>query len=127
MKLNIVRIVLIIIILFITSTIFSFSNQDSEESSSVSGKVAKFVVDVVYKDISDEERGKLVESYQHPIRKLAHFSIYTALGISVSLLMCTYKIEDMKKIVITLLYGALYAASDEIHQLFIPGRSRTGK
>ena len=90
---TITRIILIIIIIFISGTIFSFSSQDSEKSSGVSGKIT------------------------------AHFSIYAALGLSVISLTFTYDIKNKKRILITLISGVLYAISDEIHQTFIPGRS----
>ena len=37
-------------------------------------------------------------------------------------LMSTYKIEQIKRISISLLTGVLYAISDEVHQSFVPGR-----
>ena len=122
---NIIRAVLIVIILIITTTIFGFSSQNAEQSSSVSGKVAEYIIDKQpkYKNISKIEKKKLVEKYQHPIRKMAHFTIYTVLGMAIVGLTCTYKISNKKRIIITLIAGALYAASDEIHQTFIEGRS----
>ncbi len=122
---TIIRILLIIIIVFITSTIFSFSSQDAEESSGTSGKVAEKLIELQprYKNITEKEKEELIEKYQHPIRKFAHFSIYTLLGISITGLTCTYEIDNKKRIAISLIAGALYAMSDEIHQTFIPGRS----
>ena len=121
----IVRVILIIIILIITLTIFSFSNQDAEESSSVSSKVAEILIKLQpkYKNITDSEKEELIEKYQTPVRKFAHFSIYTVLGMSIVGLTCTYEISNRKRELITIIAGALYAMSDEIHQTFIEGRS----
>ena len=121
----IVRLILIIIILMITSTIFSFSNQDAKESSGVSSRVAEILIKLQpkYKNITDSEKAELIEKYQTPVRKFAHFSIYTILGMSIVGLTCTYKISNRKREVITIVAGALYAISDEIHQTFIEGRS----
>lgn len=124
-SLNIIRTILIIIIIFISSTIFGFSNQNSEESSGVSSRVAEILIKIQpkYKNISDTEREELIEKYQAPVRKFAHFSIYTILGMSIAGLTCTYGINNKKRAIITIIAGALYAMSDEIHQTFIPGRS----
>ena len=37
-------------------------------------------------------------------------------------LVSTYKIKNKKQICISLIIGILYATSDEIHQIFTPGR-----
>ena len=121
----IVRFILIVIILMITSTIFSFSNQDAEKSSGTSSRVAEILIKLQpkYKNITDSEKKELIEKYQTPVRKFAHFSIYTILGMSIVGLTCTYEISNRKREVITIIAGALYAMSDEIHQTFIQGRS----
>ncbi len=122
---TIIRIILIIIIIFISGTIFSFSSQDSEKSSGVSGKIAEGIINTIpkYKNITRNEKDELIEKFQKPIRKTAHFSIYAALGLSIISLTFTYDIKNKKRILITLISGVLYAISDEIHQTFIPGRS----
>lgn len=39
------------------------------------------------------------------------------------MLLCyTYKIENIKRVAISMITGILYATSDEIHQAFTPGR-----
>ncbi len=121
----VIRIILIIIILFITSIIFSFSNQNATESSGISAKVAEKLIEIQpkYKNITAEEKAELVKAYQKPVRKGAHFSIYTVLSISIASLTCTFKTENRKRMIITLIAGFLYAVSDEIHQTFIEGRS----
>lgn len=58
-----------------------------------------------------------------PIRKLAHFTIYMILGIAVMNYMNTYKMDNKRRIILTIIVGMLYATSDEIHQFFVPGRS----
>ena len=92
--LNIIRIILITIIAFISITIFSFSNQDAEESSSISGEVARILIEMQpkYKNITEEEKQELISEYQKPVRKFAHFSIYTLLGMSIAGLTCTYNL-----------------------------------
>lgn len=61
------------------------------------------------------------------IRKNAHFFAYFILGILyVNALKASFKDfeeKDWKLISISLFLSILYAISDEVHQLFIPGRS----
>ena len=122
---EVVRIISLIIIIMIFFTIFGFSNQDSNQSGSTSAKVAKILIELQpkYKNITDEEKENLIEHYQPFVRKSAHFSIYTVLGISLTTFFCTYNLSNKKRIIFAILIGFLYAASDEIHQTFIPGRS----
>ena len=52
---------------------------------------------------------------------MAHFTIYLVLGILVFLMLKEYNIKDT--IIVSLLICIIYALTDEIHQLFIVGRS----
>ena len=123
--LNTIRVILITIIILICNIIFGFSNQDGTQSKGVSGKVARILIEIQprYKEIDEIKKEELIEKYQKFVRKGAHFSIYTVLGMSITGLMCTYKLTNKKRIYISLIFGIVYACSDEIHQIFIEGRS----
>ena len=54
---------------------------------------------------------------------MAHFSIYTLVGIWIMSFISTYNITILKKLFFSIGVGLIYAISDEIHQGFIPGRS----
>ena len=56
------------------------------------------------------------------MRKLAHFSIYTALGFCASFTVGKRKLITPQSLGV-IVFGFLYAVSDEFHQHFIPGRS----
>ena len=114
-----------IILLTTFFVIFGFSNQDGQTSGGTSRKVARKIVEIFpdTNNKSEQEKENIVENMQPVIRKLAHFSIYTLAGISMMTFMETYSISTRKKVIISLIVGALYATSDEIHQLFIPGRT----
>ena len=56
------------------------------------------------------------------IRKIAHFAIYTSLGIFSFAFISTFKIKEKMQVIITTLWGIIYASSDEIHQMFSFGR-----
>jgi VanZ family protein len=106
-------------------SIFNFSNQDGKASSGLSKKVARKIVDVFpyTKNLSEKTKNKIVEKTQPIIRKGAHLSIYTLVGIFIMSFISTYKIHLKYKFLISILVGLVYASSDEIHQSFIPGRT----
>ena len=106
-------------------SIFNFSNQDGKASSGLSKKVARKIVDVFpyTKNLSEKTKNKIVENTQPIIRKGAHLSIYTLVGIFIMSFISTYKIHLKYKFLISILVGLVYASSDEIHQSFIPGRT----
>lgn len=100
-------------------TIFMFSAQDAEESSRMSMGIGDVVGQVFveeYEDWSEQQRLSFVDMIELPIRKGAHALEYTLLAF---LLMGA---SDGRKGIAALI-GVLYAASDEFHQLFVPGRS----
>ena len=105
--------------------VFCVSNQNSEKSSGMSAGVIKTVVQVLpsVKTMDSIAVDDLIASLQHFVRKMAHFSIYAIGGIIAFLWLNTFDISLQKKIVFAILVCAAYAVSDEIHQLFIPGRS----
>lgn len=124
MKKNFLRIVLCILLLGTFYIIFGFSSQDSEESGKLSSNITKFILKQVnHNEIEIEDRQEILERTESVIRKIAHFSIYTLVGLLLMALMSTYDIKENKRIMISLCIGILYATSDEIHQLFIPGRA----
>lgn len=125
MKKNILRVILIVLLIGTFFKIFSFSSQDGEESSSVSQKVTVEVTKNVKKiqELEKDKKEEVLSKIEKIIRKLAHFSIYTLVGILMMALMSTYDLEQRKRIITSLIVGIIYASSDEIHQLFVPGRS----
>lgn len=125
MKINILRTILIILLLSTFNIIFGFSSQDSKESGSLSEKITLFVADKIpsIKEKTGQEKESIINRMEKIIRKLAHFSIYTIVGLLLMGLASTFNLNDGKKIIISLVIGIIYATSDEIHQSFVPGRS----
>ncbi|MBQ9659585.1 MAG: VanZ family protein [Clostridia bacterium] len=129
MKRHLLRIFFILMLLATFVAIFNFSNQDGKTSSGVSKKVARKIIDIFpyTKNLSEATKVKMVEKSQPIIRKLAHFSIYTLVGISIMAFISTYNRILLKKFIISLSVGLVYAISDEIHQSFVPGRGPSVK
>lgn len=57
------------------------------------------------------------------VRKLAHVVAYAVLGVLLVWALAARRRVTAKLIVYTVAITCLYAISDELHQLFIPGRS----
>lgn len=123
MNINIIRGILIILLAGTFYLIFGFSSQDSTESTGVSMRVSEGIVNITRGKESAETKYQLAKSIEPIIRKLAHFSIYTVVGFLVMSLLSTYDLELKIRSRVSLLIGFLYACSDEIHQLFVNGRS----
>lgn len=121
---NVKQIILLILIIINCLVIFSFSSQQGDESSGTSEKVVEYVIKKVYGDenLSEQQILEIKENITTPIRKLAHFSIYTCLGALIYMYINTYEIKKYK-FLISWGLGILYACTDELHQKFVPGRS----
>ena len=124
MKKNIYRGIIIICLLMLFTSIFAFSNQNKEKSAGLSRKVTYAITDNIksIQKMEKQQKENLLDKIEHFIRKMAHFTLYTLVGILTMLLMDTYNLKKSKKIGISFFIGVLYAISDEIHQSFVPGR-----
>ncbi len=126
-KFNIFFKVLFFLISFaICAFIFCMSAQTATKSSEVSGglifKLSEILIsDFKYKDLISQQA--IVESLQFIIRKSAHFLIYAALGLNLCGFVSTFKVGFRKLFFIPFFACVLYAISDEVHQLYVMGRS----
>ena len=118
------RIIFLIFLICTFGIIFIFSNQNGTESSKVS---QGFIYNILKFFINDANKVEYATILVEPIvRKIAHFSLYTLVGVwSISLLE-TYNLKEQNKIISSTIIGFLYACSDEIHQSFIGKRSASG-
>lgn len=125
MKKNILRIILILLLLGTFYIIFGFSSQDGEKSGSLSRRITEKIATLIpqIQEKSKLEKENIMNTMESIIRKMAHFSIYTVVGLLLMALVSTYNIKEKNRLIITLTTGIIYASSDEIHQSFVPGRS----
>lgn len=121
-------------IIFLTMTliwlglIFSFSAKPANESSKESAKVGRLVCSIFvpgFNEMPEDQKLDLAEAIDYPVRKAAHGTEYAILGmLLVGTLYGIVIINDVNRYSIpSFVFGVLYAASDEFHQLFVPGRS----
>jgi len=105
-------------------TIFNFSSDNSSKSSRKSDLViVKFAEVSKGRKLSRIEKQHYINKYVKIVRKGAHFTIYMLLGLFWLSLVKEFRVLDIKSIVFVALVCLLYAISDEVHQLFVSGRS----
>lgn len=101
--------------------IFYLSHQPASESNSLSTGITERVVAIIERVTSDIDFD--VSNFNHIVRKNAHFFAYLILGVLVSNALKSNGLKGSRRFLIALAFCILYAISDEIHQLFIPGRA----
>lgn len=105
------KIISTLLVIIWMAIIFIMSSFNATDSSNQSNFIVDIIVGIF--NISNTEVISLI------IRKLAHFTEYLILGVLVTNMLRYYN----KKTYISIIICILYAISDEIHQLFVVGRS----
>ncbi len=125
MKLKIFRIILIIMLFATFFVIFGFSSQNGTQSKGISTKVTDAILSFSdkYKEANAKEKTKIRSRANAVVRKIAHFTIYTILGVLLMGTMTKTKLKIKWRVLITLGAGIIYAVLDEFHQSFSPGRT----
>lgn len=128
--------------------IFTFSAAPADESSELSLSVGRIIADIFIPDFSDwpeVRQEEFAERIDYPVRKCAHASEYAVLGFLLMPAFQSYNKDNYNKgrynkkscrknsanisinirrsIYGSVIAGVAYAASDEFHQLFVPGRA----
>lgn len=106
--------------------IFWFSAQPADESDDMSLSVGKIIGEIFISDYDEwtkEEQTAFAERIDYPVRKAAHATEYACFAILLMKMYQSYGVEGRKRILISFLSAVVYAATDEIHQLFVPGRA----
>lgn len=103
------------------AVIFLFSHQPGSESSELSTGIVRRIINIVQTVFPNTELDQEILSLI--IRKTAHFTIYMILGLLIINALCIYNISRTRAFILAILICILYAISDELHQLYIPGRS----
>ena len=124
-RIIIIRTILSILLVIMFLVTFGFSSQDSNKSSNISKKTTEMLVknNKKVQSLDEKERIQVIGELETVIRKIAHFSLYTVIGILLILLNLTFDINLKRKIIQSILIGIIYAIIDEFHQMFSPGRS----
>lgn len=100
----------------VMTAIICFSSQSAAESDGLSKGFAQWLLDLVPPLNAVITLRKL----NHFLRKFAHFSLYFLLGCGLTGL--ANRQRRMPPVLLAILGGAAFAATDEFHQFFSDGR-----
>lgn len=106
--------------------IFIFSSKNADESNATSSPIAEFLLKIyesVFGISSTSSREDMLSFFSHIIRKAAHMCEYALLSILLSIHFYTIKFRKRNLFLFSVITCAIYAATDEFHQLFVDGRS----
>ena len=116
-----IRSVLWILLILNMSAIFVLSGQAAEIStveSDVFVAIPKQIYEKNHPELADSEISYL--RIQFIVRKTAHMLEFAALSVWATGLLILYKMRMPE--LIAVFFSSIYGASDEIHQMFVPGR-----
>ncbi|MDE7477360.1 MAG: VanZ family protein [Lachnospiraceae bacterium] len=106
--------------------IFSFSAQDGTTSSNLSYKVSYRAVSIADQaldlDLTEKQISRCISKIHYYVRKLAHFTEYFLLAISVAFPLYVYGIRGIWLVITGGILCTGFAALDELHQYFVRGR-----
>ncbi|MDX8363735.1 VanZ family protein [Cytobacillus sp. IB215665] len=100
--------------------IFYLSSQVEEQSDNLSTNITKVIIESAEK-VSPQSEFSLYKM-NRLVRKNAHFIAYLVLGMLVVFALRSSGKSGLKSFGVALMICVLYAISDELHQLFVPGR-----
>jgi len=115
-------IISIIIVILWLLVIFVFSSMNENTSHIQSQKV----VQKIYTNKQTVENNKIIKKnkYDQKIRKIAHVTEFAILNIFFINLI--YQLKEkfkLKYLIISIILTFIYACTDEIHQIFVQGRT----
>jgi len=114
--------VTLILLIVLMIVIFCFSAQPAVESTVTSSRACRFLAWRIFSNFGSYEKSiqdSIISDMTHIVRKTAHFTEYALMGFLWYLLLR----KKHNNILLSVSATAFYAASDELHQRFVAGRS----
>ena len=116
------KLIYLLFVLICLICIYYFSSKDGKESNQNSKKLIRDSVYIMEKTTGkDFNEKRIVNTWNYPIRKIAHFTIFFILGIFMYLFINTF--DSNKKILISIILCFICSIADETHQIFSLGRT----
>lgn len=107
--------------------IFAFSAQPKEESGAVSASFTYHMVSSTrtffHLDLSDARVKEISDAIEGFIRKVAHMAEFGIMSVLLYIWVGQWEMSFLRRGTTAVGATAIYAATDEIHQLFVPGRA----
>ena len=108
------------------AVIFYFSSKPGPESDVDSMTIGRIIGEMVlpgFDDMDLQAQLEFVTNINHAVRKTAHFTEYAILAMLLTGALYDGKRKLRTVFVSAVIITALYAAGDEFHQTFVPGRA----
>ncbi len=119
------KIILLVCVIAVMVMIFLFSRDTGAVSGDRSGRISELLVKLFFPSadtLSGEEYVALRGNVDLFVRKVAHFSEFAMLSFFSSLFLSMFTKKRSVIYISAVVFSALYAAFDEIHQLYVSGR-----
>ncbi len=100
--------------------IFNLSSQAADQSDKLSTGVTEILFETLEKVAPEYDLN--IREFNRLLRKNAHFFAYLVLGVLVVNALRQAGVKGLKAFALAFCICILYAVSDEVHQLFVPGR-----
>lgn len=109
------------------AVIFAFSAQTKEESSAVSESFSDRLVSATgilfHLHIDEERLREIADALENIVRKGAHMTEFAILAALLYVWLDRWQWARLRRYGAAVMLAAVYACSDEIHQLFVEGRA----
>ena len=119
------KVILVTLTVAMMVVIFCFSAEPAETSDRTSGFLVDGIVHIVcpdYDNLSPDAQSAVYNTLQLIVRKTAHFTEFAVLGLLLRLTLEAFRPGKILSLW-AWLFGTLYAATDELHQLLVSARS----
>jgi VanZ family protein len=107
--------------------IFAFSSKPADSSNESSMTVADHILSAyettTQVQFDAKQRYQVLETMNMIVRKGSHFCEYALLAVTIAFHFFIHGLKGMRLLLLSVTLSAMYAATDEYHQTFIPGRS----
>lgn len=112
--------VVVMVVIFIFSA--TPADNSDESSKSIADRLVTIYENIAKIEYDHNAREELIDKVNFIVRKGAHFSEFALLACCVCLHLAVLKYKGGSLLLRAISFTALYAATDELHQYFIPGR-----
>ena len=104
--------------------IYSFSAETGEKSIDRSMKIAGKATELSKtEDVPDKNLVKITNQINYGLRKSVHGITYFGLTLALLYALSVSGVKGAKRYVYAALLAVIYACLDEIHQMYVPGRT----
>jgi len=118
-----------LLVLLWMMVIFALSAQPAKQSSHLSSDITQGVIKgaqisgIVGAEKNISKQKLILKTLNGKVREIAHASVYLVLALLVTNAIKRFGFRGFRLIAYSFLFCSVYAWSDEIHQIFVPGRA----